>query len=153
MLENVLITLKELKNEDLCFEDEFGEKIYDYSTLEEYYEDVIDFLSCETDITEFNNACERCIEVAKKIKVFKKKFIKIGFNRIKDYIEEWYYDNASNANFDYELYFSDRADKLLTRLVEVIHKNNEVYEPSRSVGFIDLSKELKEYIDDYYKED
>ena len=65
------ITIKQLKKADLCIEDFSEEHLYDYCTIEEFYESVVNDLNQETDIIEFDNACKSFIEQAKKIKVFK----------------------------------------------------------------------------------
>ena len=147
LIEN--ITIKQFKKEDLCLEDFNEERLCDYCTLEEFYEDIINTLSQETDIVEFDNACKSFIEQAKKIKVFKKLPIRINYGCIKNYIEEWYYDNASSIDYDYEVDLSEKAEILLDKLTKEIHKNNPVYESGAFVGYIDLSNEVQEYIEDY----
>lgn len=151
LIEN--ITIKQLKKEDLCIEDFSEEHLYDYCTIEEFYESVVNDLSQETDIVEFDNACKSYVEQAKHIKVFKKLPIRINYDWIVSGIEEWYYDNASCADYDYEVQISEKAENLLEKFVKEIHKNNQVYRSGSFVGYIDLSKEIKEYIDDYRSED
>ena len=56
------ITIKQFQKEDLCLEDLNEERLYDYCTLEEFYEDIINTLRQETDIVEFDNACKSFIE-------------------------------------------------------------------------------------------
>ena len=138
------ITIKQLKEADLCFTDFSEEHLYDSYTIEEFYESVVSDLSQETDITEFDNACKSYIECAKHIRVFKKLPIRIDCDWIKNNIEEWYYDNASCCD-----YLSEKAEKLLEKLVKEIHKDNQVYRAGASVGYMDLSKEVKECIEDY----
>ena len=143
------ITLKQFKKEDLCINDFSDEHLYDCCTIEEFYESIVNDLTQETDIVEFDNACKSYIEQAKHIKVFKKLPIRINYECIKNYIEEWYYDNASNIDYDYEVELSEKAENLLEKLVKEIHKDNQVYRSGAFVGYIDLSKEVQEYIEDY----
>ena len=46
MSEEILknITIKQFEKEDLCLEDFSEERLYDYCTLEEFYEDIINTL-------------------------------------------------------------------------------------------------------------
>lgn len=154
MSEEILknITIKQFQKEDLCLEDFSEERLYDYCTLEEFYEDIINTLSQETDVVEFDNACKSFIEQAKKIKVFKKLPIRINYGCIKNYIEEWYYDNASSIDYDYEVELSKKAEILLEKLTKEIHKHNQVYRSGVFIGYIDLSNEVQEYIEDYNKD-
>ena len=147
LIEN--ITIKQFKKEDLCIEDFSEEHLYDYCTIEEFYEGIVNDLTQETDIVEFDNACKSYIEQAKHIKVFKKLPIRIDYGWIKNNIEEWYYDNASNIDYDYEVELSKKAENLLEKLVKEIHKNNPVYRSGAFIGYIDLSNEVQEYIEDY----
>ena len=62
------ITIKQFKKEDLCIEDFSEEHLYDYCTIEEFYEGIVNDLTQETDIMEFDNACKSYIEQAKHIK-------------------------------------------------------------------------------------
>ena len=143
------ITSKQLKKEDLCIEDFSEQHLYDYSTIEEFYESIVYDLNQETDIIEFDNACKSFIEQSKHIKVFKKLPTIIDYGCIENYIEEWYYDNASGIDFDYEVDLTEKAKILLEKLVKEIHKHNQVYKSGAFVGYIDLSSEMKEYIEIY----
>ena len=147
------ITIKQLKKEDLCIVDFDGEHLYDYCTIEEFYESIINCLSQETDITEFDNACKSFIEQSKYVKVFKKRPIRINYGCIKNYIEEWYYDNASSSDYNYEVDLSEKAEKLLEKLTKEIHKDNQVYSSGTFIGYIDLSNEVQEYINEYEVEE
>lgn len=143
------ITSKQLKKEDLCIEDFSENHLYDYSTIEEFYESIVYDLNQETDIIEFDNACKSFIEQSKHIKVFKKLPTRINYGCIENYIEEWYYDNASGVDFDYEVNLTEKAKILLEKLVKEIHKHNQVYKSGAFVGYIDLSSEVQEYIETY----
>lgn len=143
------ITIKQFKKEDLCIEDFAEEHLYDYSTIEEFYESIVYDLNQETDIIEFDNVYKSFIEQAKHIKVFKKLPTRIDYGCIENYIEEWYYDNASGIDFDYEVDLTEKAKVLLEKLVKEIHKHNQVYKLGAFIGYIDLSNDIKEYIEDY----
>ena len=143
------ITIKQFKKEDLCIENFGKEHLYDYSTIEEFYESIVYDLNQETDIIEFDNAYKSFIEQAKHIIVFKKLPIRIDYGGIENYIEDWYYDNASGIDFDYEVYLTEKAKILLEKLVKEIHKHNQVYKSGGFVGYIDLSSEVQEYIETY----
>lgn len=143
------ITSKQLKKEDLCIEDFDEEHLYDYSTIEEFYESIVYDLSQETDIIEFDNVYKSFIEKSKHIKVYSKLPTRISYGCIENYIEEWYYDNASGIDFDYEVDLTEKAKKLLEKLVKEIHKHNQVYKSGVFVGYIDLSSEVQEYIETY----
>lgn len=143
------ITIKQFKKEDLCIEDFAEEHLYDYSTIEEFYESIVYDLNQENDIIEFDNAYKSFIEQAKHIKVFKKLPTRIDYGCIENYIEEWYYDNASGVDFDYEVDLTEKAKILLEKLVKEIHKHNQVYKSGAFIGYIDLSSEVQEYIETY----
>lgn len=143
------ITIKQFKKEDLCIEDFAEEHLYDYFTIEEFYESIVYDLNQETDIIEFDNVYKSSIEQAKHIKVFKKLPTRIDYGSIENYIEEWYYDNASGVDFDYEVDLTEKAKILLEKLVKEIHKHNQVYKSGAFVGYIDLSSEVQEYIETY----
>lgn len=143
------ITIKQFKKENLCIEVFAEEHLYDYSTIEEFYESIVYDLNQETDIVEFDNAYKSFIEQSKHIKVFKKLPIRIDYGCIENYIEEWYYDNASGVDFDYEVDLTEKAKMLLEKLVKEIHKHNQVYKSGAFVGYIDLSSEVQEYIETY----
>ena len=87
------------------------------------------------------------MEKAKHIKVFKKYPIRITSLSIKEHINEWYYQKGSNKYFDYEINITDKANQLLDKLVKEINKHNQCYEVNSFVGYIDLSNELKKYMD------
>ena len=143
------ITSKQLKKEDLCIEDFSEQHLYDYFTIEEFYESIVYDLNQETDIIEFDNACKSFIEQSKHIKVFKKLPTRINYGCIENYIEEWYYDNASGVDFDYEVDLTEKAKILLEKLVKEIYKHNQVYKSGVFVGYLDLSSEVQEYIETY----
>lgn len=143
------ITIKQFKKENLCIEDFDEEHLYDYSTIEEFYESIVYDLNQETDIVEFDNAYKSFIEQAKRIKVFKKLPIRIDYGCIENYIEEWYYDNASGIDFDYEVDLTEKAKILLEKLVKEIYKHNQVYKSGVFVGYLDLSSEIQEYIETF----
>lgn len=147
------VTIEQLKNQDLCFGSKIEDKLYDYQTLEEFYEDHINFFNELTDPQEFINAIETNIEQAKQLDVYFKLPIQIGVNRVKDYIEDWYYDTASTPDMDYEVCFTDKANNLLDKLIKEIHNHNTVYETGKFFGTIDLSKPLKQYIDEEYADE
>ena len=44
------ITIKQFKKEDLCLEDFSEERLYDYCTLEEFYEDIINIQKCPDEV-------------------------------------------------------------------------------------------------------
>lgn len=152
MAETLNITYEILNNNDLCFEDKNVEHLYDANTIDDYCEEIIEILKCETDITEFQVACERLIEQSKNIVVSEKDYFYMTAERIKEYIQDYANDNFSNALDDYEVLFSEKADELLNQFETELLNNNKVYTSGASVGFIDLSKYVEEAIKDYCDE-
>ena len=134
------------------FEGKNVEHLYDANTIDDYCEEIIEILKCETDITEFQVACERLIEQSKNIVVFEKDYFYMTAERIKEYIQDYANDNFSNALDDYKVLFSEKADELLNQFETELLNNNKVYTSGASVGFIDLSKYVEEAIKDYCDE-
>ena len=132
------VTIKQLKKEDLCIQDFRKNLLYDYSTLKYFYSSILDELN--------DNTYKEFMEKSKHIKVFTKYQIKINSVSIKECINEWYYHQGNNIEFDYEVNLTDKAKKLLDKLAKEIHQNNKRYEVNYFVGYIDLSRELKKYI-------
>ena len=132
------VTIKQLKKQDLCIQDFRKNLLYDYSTLEYFYSSIVDELN-EENYKDF-------MEKAKNIKVFTKYQIRISSVSIKECINEWYYHQGNNIEFDYEVNLTDKAKKLLDKLAKEIHQHNERYEVNSFVGYIDLSRELKKHI-------
>ena len=132
------VTIKQLKKQDLCIQDFRKNLLYDYYTLEYFYSSILDELN--------DNTYKEFMEKSKHIKVFNKYQIRISSINIKECINEWYYHQGNNSEFDYEVNITDKANKLLDKLVKEIHKHNKRYEVNSFVGYIDLSKELKKYI-------
>lgn len=141
------VTIKQLKKQDLCIKDFRINLLYDYSTLENFYSNISDELDDYKDGIEFDNAYKDFMEKAKHIQVFKKYPIRITSLSIKEHINEWYYQKASNRDFDYDVNITDKAKQLLDKLVKEINKHNQCYEVNSFVGYIDLSNELKKYMD------
>ena len=132
------VTIKQLKKQDLCIQDFRKNLLYDYSTLEYFYSSIVDELN-EENYKDF-------MEKAKHIKVFTKYQIRISSISIKECINEWYYHQGNNIEFDYEVNLNDKKKKLLDKLAKEIHQHNERYEVNSFVGYIDLSRELKKHI-------
>ena len=146
------ITYNELNKLDLCFEDISQEHLYDADTIDEFCESVIEDISCETDCTEFQNACDEAIEKSKFLGVFEKDCFRMTAGRIKEYIQDYADDNFGTAFDGYEVIFSEKADKLLKEFETELLKDNTIYTTGKRVGLIDLSGYVKEAIKDYCDE-
>lgn len=143
-----MVTLEKFKRKDLCFE--YRCKIYDYNYLNEFYEDISKELFEETDPVEFDIALANIVEKLRKIKVFNKNKFSVPADKMKEWLQGYIWEVYSVNVFDFgfELKFSQKAEKLLTKLAKVVSDDNKFYTTGSFVGFIDLSKEVEEYFGD-----
>mgnify|MGYP003323319883 CR=1 FL=1 len=146
------ITFAELKENDLCFMDE-DEKLYDVNTYEDFIDKIIDKLKEVKGTEEFDRYLYHILEDCKKLRVGKKQYIRIDINRILDDVRDWYYDNASSLDMDYEVYITDKAVKGLEKFVNELHEHNHVYEEGKFLGYMDLSLDVEQAIGEYFGED
>lgn len=151
-MSNTDITYKKLADSDLCFEDMSQEHLYDADSIDDFCESIIEDISCEVDCTEFQNACDEILERSKCLKVFEKDCFRMTAGSIKEYIQDYANDNFGTAFDNYEVMFSEKADKLLEEFEAELLKDNNIYTTGKSVGFIDLSDFVKEAIKDYCEE-
>lgn len=145
------ISLERLEKEDLCFEDINQENLYDYNTMDDFFEEEIDAID-EVDPVEFQNACDTLVEKCKQLKVFKKDYFRVGAHRIEEYIQDYFDDNYGNSD-EYTVFFSEMAENLLKEFLKTVEHDNQVYTTDKCIGYIDLSEEIKEYLNDNYIED
>lgn len=137
------ISLKRLKKEDLCFENINQETLYDYDTIDDFFEEEIYVLG--ENIKNNYYLLEKC----KHLKVFSKDYFKIGKHRIEEYIQDYFDDNYGNSD-DYTVTFSEEAVNLLNEFLRIVEYDNQIYTTDNCVGYIDLSEEFQVYINDNY---
>lgn len=145
------ITFKKLDKLDLCFEDISGENLYDSESIDVFCENLINDIS-ETDVTEFQNACNDLIEKSKHLMVYEKDYFNMTAEKIKEYIQDYADDNFGTSFSDYDVQFSEKANKLLNEFETELLQDNKIYMSGASVGFIDLSEYVQEAINDYIEE-
>lgn len=149
------ISLQKLEEEDLCFEDINQEYLYDYNTIDDFFEGEIEgeiYAISAVDPVEFQNACDTLVKKCKQLKVFKKDYFIIWLHRIEECIQD-YFDNNYGTSDEYTVFFSEKAENLLYEFSKIVEHDNQVYTIGECVGYIDLSKELQAYINEDYIED
>lgn len=145
------ITYEKLDKLDLCFEDISGECLYDSESIDEFCERLIEDID-EADVTEFKNACDDLIEKSKHLTVYEKDYFNMTADKIKEYIQDYADDNFGTSISDYDVQFSEKAEKLLSEFENELLNDNKIYLSGASVGFIDLSEYVQEAIKDYIEE-
>lgn len=151
MNNNLDITYKELDIKDLCYEGINDENLYDSDSIEEFEQEIIDKLE-ECDESDFKRTCDWLIKKSNHLIVYEKDYFYVTDERIQDYIQDYADDNFGTSYCDYNVQYSDKANKLLSDFLEEINKDNKIYTTGASVGFIDMSKEVKHIIKDYCDE-
>lgn len=129
------------KTEDLCFELD-DERLTD--DIDEFLEEKYNDYNCITE-DELNNFCQ----YYKKIAVYTKYRFKLTSKFIFESIQDHLDDNFA---------FQDNIESLTGKsffdnVCEEFNKRFETYTTDELIGFMDLSKELKEYIEKEVKND
>lgn len=109
--------------------------------IEEYFEELCGDFENEQDVQDM-------IENAKNIEVYTKDRIHITSDRIKNWITSYIQDNYDNEIVDQEVYFNE---ELLEEFVKDFNKRNNGYIADKLIAKLDLSKQVREYIEEEIK--
>jgi hypothetical protein len=143
-----MITLDGFKEKDLCFN--YDDQLYDYDTLEDFYEEMYELIIDNYDPVEFDNDVQRMLEKVKNIKVYTKEYFKIPIRRIKADIDDFIENNWEDEMVDIEVYYSVKAEEYLQKFLIEVEEVNKMWRPIKKMGYIDLSKEVEKYIREEY---
>jgi hypothetical protein len=143
-----MITLDGFKEKDLCFN--YDDQLYDYDTLEDFYEEMYELIIDNYDPVEFDNDVQIMLEKVKNIKVYTKEYFKIPIRRIKADIDDFIENNWEDEMVDIEVYYSVKAEEYLQKFLIEVEEVNKMWRPIKKMGYIDLSKEVEKYIREEY---
>jgi hypothetical protein len=143
-----MLTLKEFKEKDLCFR--YDDQLYNYDTLEDFYQDIYENLSGENNPMEFDIAYQNEIEKVKHIAVFSKEYFKMPPDRIKSSIKDYINDYWGNGIIERDVDITVVAEEYLNKFLKEVEEDNKIWRNNEKVGYIDLSKEVEKFIKEDY---
>lgn len=138
-----MITLEQFKEQDLCFV--YDGQIYDYNTLEEFYQPVCSFKLKFWNVYGYENMYKDILEQYTNIQVYTKKYTKFSIQEARNLITEAITDNHVFYS-NLAPYFSKESQKLLRQLVKQLQAESNIYEADKKVDFINLKDEIDKYV-------
>lgn len=142
-MENKIFTEEEFNKTDYCYELS-DEKLSD--DIEEYIEDI--YVNDTTPQYEI----EQIIENAKEIIVYEKDYIQITSGHIEGYLQDYFEDNYYCSYFDFDVIEQTGIKSLIEEISKKVNESKCWYTSGEKVGYLDLSKQVKEYIESEIKQ-
>lgn len=136
-----IITEEEFYKNEYCYELN-DEKLS--HEIEEYTEEIDGYIC---DITTQEEK-DKIIEDSKKIKVYKRDYARISSGRIEQFIEDYFEDNYGCSYSDFDIVEQTGVRNLIEKISNKIEKSKCFYIAGELVGYIDLSKYVKEYFEE-----
>lgn len=140
-MEDKIFTEEEFNKTDYCYE--LNDEVLSDDT-DEYIEKKNDNIS---DLT-IQYEIDKIIENAKKIIVYEKDYIQISKGYIEQYLQDYFEDNYFCSYYDFDVIEQTGIMPLIEEISKKIKESKCWYRAGKQVGYLDLSKQLKEYIEE-----